>query len=96
MKLSGAIFVRNAIKYQFPVVESIKSLLPIYDEIIVNIGKSEDATKELILSINSEKIKIIESEWNTTLREDALILSQQSNIAIENCHGDWIFYLTSR
>jgi glycosyltransferase involved in cell wall biosynthesis len=93
VRISGATFIRNAIKYQFPVVESIKSLLPICDEVIVNVGKSEDATEELINSIKSEKIKIIYSEWDTELREGGVVLSQQANIAIDNCSQDWIFYL---
>ncbi|MEW6102595.1 MAG: glycosyltransferase [bacterium] len=93
MKVSGATFVRNAVIYQYPIIESIKSLLPLCDEIIVNIGKSDDNTKEIILSVRSEKIKIIEEEWDIALRKNGLILSQQSNIAIENCTGNWIFYL---
>ncbi len=93
MKVSGATIVRNAIIYGYPIVESIQSLLPLCDEVIVNIGKSDDNTKELITSINSPKIKIIESEWDLSIRRGGIILSQQTNIAIEKCSGDWIFYL---
>jgi hypothetical protein len=59
MKVSGFTFVKNAVKYGYPVVESIKSILPIVDEFIVCLGDSEDNTTELIKGINSPKIKII-------------------------------------
>ncbi len=48
MKVSGFTFVRNAIKYDYPVVEAIKSILPICDEVVVAVGNSEDETLELI------------------------------------------------
>ena len=61
MKVSGFTFVKNAVKYGYPVVESITSLLPIVDEMIVCLGDSEDETNKLIESIGSDKIKIINS-----------------------------------
>ena len=59
MKVSGFTFVRNAVKFDYPVVEGIKSILPICDEMVVAIGNSEDDTIGLINSIGSPKIKII-------------------------------------
>lgn len=32
MKVSGFTFVRNAVKYDYPIVESIQSILPLVDE----------------------------------------------------------------
>lgn len=93
MKVSGVTIVKNAVIYGYPIVESIKSLLPLVDEFIINVGKSEDNTKELINSIADRKIKIIETEWDETLRTGGQILSLQTNIALKQCSGDWIFYL---
>lgn len=93
MKVSGFTFCRNAIKFDYPVVESIKSILPIVDEYIVNVGKSEDETLMLLTSISDPKIKIIESEWDEGLKRDGVIYSHQTNIALDNCTGDWAFYL---
>src|SRR3990167_3765376 len=70
MKVSGFTFVRNVVKYDYPVVESIRSILPIVDEFIVNVGRCEDGTLELIRSIGDPKIKIVESVWDETLRKD--------------------------
>ena len=69
MKVSGFTFVRNAVKYDYPVVESIRSILPAVDEFIVNVGRCDDGTLELIRSIRDPKIKIVESVWDETLRE---------------------------
>jgi glycosyltransferase involved in cell wall biosynthesis len=69
MKIAGFTFVRNAIKYDYPIIEAITSILPICDELVVAVGNSEDGTLELIQSIDSPKIKIIETIWDDSLRE---------------------------
>ena len=69
MKVSGFSFVRNAVKYDYPIVEAINSILPLCDEFIVAVGKSDDDTLQLIKSINSDKIKVIETVWDDSLRE---------------------------
>ncbi len=93
MKVSGFTFVRNVVKYDYPVVESIRSILPVVDEFIVNVGRCDDGTLELIRSIGDPKIKIVESVWDETLRKDGLIYAQQTNIALSHCTGDWAFYI---
>ena len=93
MRLSGFTFCRNAVRYQYPLIESISSILPIVDEFVVNVGRCDDGTMELVRSIRDPKIRIIESIWDETLRKDGLIYSQQTNIALSHCTGDWAFYL---
>jgi len=61
VKVSGFTIIRNAIKYDFPVVECVSSILPICDEFVISVGKSEDNTLDLIRSIDSKKIRIIET-----------------------------------
>ena len=95
MKVSGFTFVRNAIKFDYPIVEAITSILPICDEIIVAVGKSEDGTLELIRSIKSAKIKIIETSWNDSLREGGHVLADETNKAFAaiSPESDWAFYI---
>lgn len=95
MKVSGFTIVRNAIKYDYPIVEAISSILPVCDEVIVAVGKSEDETLELIRSINSPKIKIIETVWNDTLREGGRVLADETNKALAAIamDSDWCFYV---
>jgi hypothetical protein len=93
MKVSGFTFCRNAVRYEYPIAESIRSILPIVDEFIVNVGRCDDGTMGVIRSIGDPKIRIVESVWDETLRKDGLIYSQQTNIALSHCTGDWAFYL---
>jgi hypothetical protein len=93
MKISGFTIVRNAVKFNYPVVASIRSILPICDEFIVNVGDSEDATLDLIRSIDDPKIRIIQQQWD--MSQGSAVLSQQTNIALKECTGDWAFYLQS-
>ena len=93
MRVSGFTIARNAVKFNYPLVESIRSILPICDEFIVNMGDSEDGTYELIKSIKSSKIRIVEYDWDFSMGKE--VLSCQTNLALKECKGDWAFYLQS-
>ncbi len=95
MKVSGFTFVRNAIKYDYPVVEAINSILPLCDEVIVCVGKSEDDTLALIESIPSNKIKIVHSVWDDSLREGGRVLAVETDKAFDAVSPDsyWAFYI---
>lgn len=95
MKVSGFSFVRNALKYDYPIVEAITSILPLCDEFIVAVGKSEDDTLELVRSINSPKIKIVETIWDDSLREGGRVLAEETDKAYAAIapDSDWCFYI---
>lgn len=95
MKISGFTFVKNAVKYDYPVVESIKSILPLVDEMIVSLGDSEDETNALIESIGSEKIKIVHSVWDKNLREGGRVLAVETDKAMDavSPDADWLIYI---
>ncbi len=93
MQVSGFTIVRNAVRYDYPVVESIRSILPIVDEMIVAVGNSCDTTRQLVASIESPKIRIVDTVWDEQLRQGGNILAQQTNLALAECTGDWSFYL---
>jgi len=95
MKICGFTFVRNAVKYDYPVVESITSILPIVDEFIVSVGNCDDGTLELIKSIPSAKIKIIDSVWDDSLKEGGRVLAAETDKALAHVSSeyDWAFYL---
>lgn len=46
MKVSGFTIIRNAVALDYPVVEAIRSILPLCDEVVVAVGKSTDTTFE--------------------------------------------------
>ncbi|MBC7936339.1 MAG: glycosyltransferase family 2 protein [Rhizobacter sp.] len=95
MKISGFTFVKNAIKFGYPVVESVTSILPLVDEMIVCVGDSEDETTALIQSIKTDKIKIIHSVWDNNLREGGKVLAVETNkaLAATAAGSDWLFYI---
>jgi len=97
MKVTGFTIIRNAIKFDYPVMEAITSILPICDEFIVGIGSSEDETKQLIQSIASDKIRIIETVWDDSKREGGLVLSIETNKVFDaiGSDTDWCFYIQS-
>jgi hypothetical protein len=95
MKVSGFTFVRNAVKYGYPVVESISSILPVVDEMVVCLGNSDDGTEALIKGIGSDKIKIVYSVWDESIREGGKVLAVETNKALEAVasNSDWLFYI---
>jgi glycosyltransferase involved in cell wall biosynthesis len=93
MKVVGFTFVRNGVIYDYPFIESIQSLLPLCDEIIIAVGQSEDHTLERIKALKSSKIRIFETTWDESLRKGGKILAQQTNFALDQINGDWAIYL---
>ncbi len=95
MFISGFTIIKNAVKNDFPVVEAICSILPIVDEMIVLVGDCEDDTLELINSIESNKIKIHHSTWDSSLRKGGAVLAVETNKAFKliNPEADWAFYI---
>jgi len=95
MKVSGFTFIRNAIKYDYPVVEAITSILPLCDEFVVAVGNSEDETRQLIKDIGSAKIRIIDTIWDDSLREGGRVLAVETDKAFDalSADSDWAFYI---
>ena len=93
MKVSAFTFIKNGQILGYPFLQSIKSILPIVDEFVINVGESEDNTLEMIKSIEDKKIRIIESKWNDNMRYRGYVYGQQKMIAQFNCTGDWVFYI---
>ncbi len=95
MKISGFSMARNASKLYYPVKQSIESILPICDEFVIAIGKGDsgDRTRKEVESINSPKVKIIDTEWDLEKYPYGMEHAHQTDIAREACSGDWLFYL---
>ncbi|MCK9254836.1 MAG: glycosyltransferase family 2 protein [Bacteroidales bacterium] len=95
MKVCGFTFIRNAIKYDYPIVEAISSILPICDKFVVAVGNSEDKTLELIQNISPEKLEIIETVWDDSLREGGRVLALETDKAFQHISQDydWCFYI---
>lgn len=95
MKIAGFTFIRNAVQNDYPVVEAITSILPICDEFVVAVGNSSDGTLELIKSIPSDKIRIIETIWDESARAGGRVFALETDKAYQaiSPDADWAFYI---
>ncbi len=95
LKVSGFTLVRNAITYDYPIVEAIESILPLCDEVVVAVGRSEDDTLGLVRSIASPKVRIIETVWDDSLREGGRVLALETDKAFRaiSPDADWAVYI---
>ncbi|GAB2558925.1 glycosyltransferase family protein [Spirosoma aerophilum] len=95
MKVAGFSFIRNAVKFDYPIVEAITSVLPLCDEFVIAVGDSDDDTLGLIKSIASDKIRIIHTTWDQTALAGGRVLAQETDkaLAAVSPDMDWAFYI---
>jgi hypothetical protein len=89
--VSGFTIVRNAIRLDFPLEASLRSILPLCDELVVNVGRSEDETLELVRSIDDSRIRVLESEWGSSGRGE--MLARETQRAMDACRHPWGVYI---
>ncbi len=89
--LSGFTLVRNALQLNFPIVAAINSVLAACDEVVVNVGKSSDDTRELVAGIGDPRIRIVDSVWDMSKGGD--MLAVQTHRAMDACRGSWGIYI---
>ncbi len=97
MKVTGFSFIRNAVKYDYPAVEAISSILPVCDDFVVAVGDSDDNTEELIQAIDKQKIKIIHSVWDDSpeMKKGGKVFAKETDKAFGAVppDSDWAFYI---
>jgi hypothetical protein len=97
MKVSGFTFIRNAIKFDYPVVEAIRSILPVCDDFYVAVGNSDDNTLEIVQNIDKQKIKILETIWDDSpeMKKGGKVFASETDKAFKAIpeDTDWAFYI---
>jgi len=96
MKVTGFSFIKNAVKFDFPIQEALLSILPLCHEVIVAVGDCTDGTRELVQAIHPTKIKIIDTVWNPNLNRDGIVLADETNKALQAAFAtdsDWLIYI---
>lgn len=95
MKVCGFTFIRNAEKFDFPIVEAIQSILPICDHFVVAVGESDDKTRQIIQNIAPEKITIVDTVWDESLKKGGFVYAAETNKAFDAIGEayDWCFYI---
>ncbi|HET9384711.1 MAG TPA: hypothetical protein VFO67_06160, partial [Gemmatimonadales bacterium] len=61
------------------------------DEVVVNVGKSEDETRDLVASVQDPRVRIIDTEWDFTKKN--IMLSIETQRAMAACRGSWGIYI---
>ncbi len=100
MKISGFSLIRNGTQFDYPYLESLRSLLPLVDELVINVGIGDDNSLEKVRTFSQQegkgKVFFFESDWqldNPEKKRGGLILSEQTNLALDRCSHDWCVYL---
>jgi hypothetical protein len=92
VRVSGFTFARNAVRYRYPLEAAIRSVLPLVDQMVVNVGISDDGTRELVESIQDPRILILDSRWDDALVQSGHVYAEQTDIALARCTGDACIY----
>jgi len=93
MKVCGFTIARNVVKFDYPVVEAIRSILPVCDEFVVGLAESEDSTPDVIQSISSPKVRAVPIDWPEEVRTGGRVLALATTQTLRHCSGDWAFYI---
>ncbi len=95
MKIAGFTFIRNAITYDYPIAEAIRSILPICDKVFVAVGNSQDDTRALVESIDPKKVILLDTVWDDSMREGGKVLALETDKVFQSIpkEYDWCFYI---
>jgi hypothetical protein len=91
--VSGFTFVRDAVRLRYPIIPAIRSILPLVDELVVNVGVSSDGTLDLVRGVGDPRLVVIESRWDESQLARGRVLAQQTDLALERCTGDVCVYV---
>lgn len=98
MRVAGFTFIRNAVKFEYPIEAAVRSILPVCEKVVVAVGESEDGTLELVQSIprtRDQKVIILKTRWDDSLREGGRVLAEETDKAFDAIGPgfDWCFYI---
>jgi len=89
--ISGFTIVRNAVTLDYPIVPAIRSILGLCDEVVVNVGKSDDDTRDLVAGLGDPRVRIIDTIWDFS--RGSGVLAHETNRAMAACRGAWGVYI---
>jgi len=98
--VSGFTFIKHGLSLGYPIKESIDSISPLCDEVIINVGfddpnlEEDDGTWQYLQdNFPDDKYTFLKSYWDPEKMSHGLILSEQTNIALNKCRGEICFYI---
>ena len=101
--ISVPIIARNIVKLKYPLDRVVESVVDFADEVVVSVDPtSEDDTLDYVYDLMYEinrirdtftEVRIIENRWNLDNINNGSEFAIQTNRAIDECRGDWLFVL---
>lgn len=98
--ISGFTFVKNGLSLGYPIKESIESLEPICDQVVITVGfddpdlKCDDGTYQYLRdNFPHKKFLFQKSFWDPDMKKEGVLLAQQTNYSLRECRGKYCQYL---
>jgi hypothetical protein len=91
--VSGVSIVRNATILDYPVEVALRSILPLVDELHVNVGVGDDDTIDRVRSLSDPRIQIHVTDWGDSSGRRLRDLADETNRVLERCKHDWALYI---
>jgi hypothetical protein len=92
-RVSGFSIVRAARELDYPVVESLRSLLPLVEEIVVVAHRGDEETRQTLAGLQDGRLVVVETDWDDGPRGGGRTLARQTNAALARCRHPWALYL---
>ena len=92
-RVSGFSIVRAARELDYPVVESLRSLLPLVEELVVVTHHGDEGTRGMLDSLGDARLVVVETDWNDAPHEGGRTLARQTNVGLARCRHPWALYL---
>ncbi len=92
--ISACCFVYNTFQGAYALFESMSSILPFVDEMVIMDLGSNDGTLEKLwdIALSNPKVRIVHS---TFYKQDSSIFADLANDVVKECRGDTIWYFQS-
>jgi hypothetical protein len=91
LSVAGFSIVRNATLLDFPLEASVASVLPVVDEFVLAVGRSDDDTLDRARAIGDPKVRIVETTWDST--RGIAVLADETSRALAACRAPWAIYI---
>jgi hypothetical protein len=92
-RVSGFSLVRGARELDYPVLESLRSMLPLVGEVVVVVHCGDEATLRMLGTLSDPRLVVVRADWDDGPRGAGRTLSWLTNIALSRCRHPWALYL---
>ena len=90
--VSGCTIVRSVAGFDYPLVESLRSQLPLVDELVVLAHRGDPALNR-VRALGDPRVAVVESDWDEGAQQRGTVLARQTNLALARCRHPWVLYL---